>query len=250
MNLLPSPDVTITDADVTAVLNRAVRVIGPVLDLLWDTDPLNLKRRTCDDEDGAGALDKIADAVSWVLNAADVPGTLSWDEMDADARIDWWVHRVGALNTVLVAWPGVFGVLAGRLPVQDLLGFTNQAMVMCAVARELGVTDPDRQVRMLGAVLCGRELDVADGADPEPPPALPRTPAGLAKALWQLWGLFGAISEELGRRPHPRAVFRYLGMVPAVGAVAAYLGELGALARAAKRARAWINQSSQAVERR
>jgi hypothetical protein len=42
---------------------------------------------------------------------------------------------VGALDTVLVAFPGVFGVVADRLPIQDVLGFTNQAIVLCAVAR-------------------------------------------------------------------------------------------------------------------
>ena len=34
---------------------------------------------------------------------ADLPGTVAWDDMDTDARIRWWVWRIGALNTS--RWP-------------------------------------------------------------------------------------------------------------------------------------------------
>jgi len=246
VNLLPTPDVAITDADVADALERAVRIINPLLAVLWDTDPLRLKRRGAGDGDD-GPLTKVADALTWALNTADVPGTSAWDEMHLDARIDWWVHRVGALNTVAVAFPGFFGVLARRLPVQDVLGFTNQAVVLCAVARELGVDEHRRQVRLLAAVLCHRELGPgADTVDDDTPSReIPRTPVGIAKALWELMGLFSAVVGELEKRPHPRAVFRYLGMLPAVGAVVAYFGELGALARAAKAGRRWITEHPQ-----
>lgn len=247
VNLLPTPEVAITDADVATALGRAVRIINPLLAVLWDTDPLGLKRRSAGDGDD-GPLDKAADALGWALNSADVPGTPAWDQMDLDARIDWWVHRVGAVNTVAVAFPGFFGVLARRLPVQDLLGFTNQAMVLCAVARELGVTEHPQQVRLLAAVLCHRELGQAVDVDGDDASTrdIPRTPIGIAKALWELMGLFGAVVGELEKRPHPRAIFRYLGMLPAVGAVVAYFGELGALSRAAKAGRRWITQHGQA----
>ena len=247
VNLLPTPDVAITDADVAEALGRAVRIINPLLAVLWGTDPLGLKRRSGGDGDD-GPLSKAADAISWALNAADVPGTLAWDQRDLDARVDWWVHRVGALNTVAVAFPGFFGVLARRLPIQDLLGFTNQAIVLCAVARELGVSDHRHQVRLLAAVLCGRELSPDAGAEDDadgPSRAIPRTPIGIAKALWELMGLFGAIVAELDKRPHPRAFFRYLDMLPAVGAVVAYFGEWGALARAAKAGRRWLAENPQ-----
>lgn len=231
MNLLPSlptPDVDITDAGVEAALTGAVRIINPLLDVLWGADPLGLKRS----DDGIGRL----------LNAADVPGTTSWAAMDTDARIHWWVWRVGALNTVAVAFPGVLGLLARRLPIQDLLGFISQAAVLCAVARELGVTDQRTQVRMLASVLCDRDLSVVvyDAATERRLAVIPNSPAGVAKALWNLAGLFDAIADELAKRPHPRAPFRYLGMLPAVGAVAAYFGECGALARAAKEGRRWF----------
>jgi hypothetical protein len=244
VNLLPTPDVTISNADIADALSRAVRVIGPLLDVLWGTDPLGLKRRGAEQDDGAGAIDKVADGIGWALNAADVPGTPAWDDMDVDSRIDWWVRRVGALNNVVVAFPGLLGVLARRLPIQDLLGFTNQAVVLCAVARELGVTDHTTQVRLLAAVLCARHLnaETVDAPDTDADEDITRTPSGVAKALWKLVGLLGAISDEVAKRPHPRAPYRYLSMLPAVGAIAAYFGELGALARTAKTGREWIAQ--------
>jgi hypothetical protein len=52
---------------------------------------------------------------------------------------------VGAPDTVLVALPGVFGVVADRLPMQDVLGFTNQAIGLCAVAREHASTTTDNR---------------------------------------------------------------------------------------------------------
>jgi hypothetical protein len=63
-------------------------------------------------------------------------------------------------------------------------------------------------------------------------------PVALVKALWHVAGLMRAIGDELVKRTRPRAVFRYLGTVPAVGAVADYFGEDGVLVRAAKAARA------------
>jgi hypothetical protein len=231
MKLLPTPDVTLTDSEVEDALGRAVAVINPLLYVLWRTDPFALKRRTP------------PNAISWALNAADFPGTLAWDELSTDDRISWWVWRVGALNTVVVAFPGVLGVVARRLPIQDLLGFASQAIVLCAVARELGVTDYRRQVRMLASVLCGRDLSVVVH-EAHKPVSIPFTPVGIAKALWKLVGILDAVGGELAKRPHPRAPFRYIAMLPAVGAVASYLGECGALSRAAKAGRQWIEQQN------
>jgi diaminopimelate decarboxylase len=56
-----------------------------------------------------------------------------------------------------------------------------------------------------------------------------------------------AIGDELGKRSRPRRIFRYLGMLPAVGAVADYFGEYGALVRAAKAGRAWIERQPESV---
>jgi hypothetical protein len=244
VNLLPTPDVTITDAAVEDALGRAVRIINPLLGVLWGTDPLGLKRRADDTDEGL--LDAVAGGAAWILNTADVPGTLAWDEMDTDARISWWVWRVGALNTVAVAFPGVLGMVGRRLPIQDLLGFVSQAIILCAVARELGVTDDRQQVLMLAEILCRRDLSgKGDTGVGQRSDDVARTPLGVGKALWKLVGLFDAIGDELGKRPHPRAPFRYLGMVPALGAIAAYFGEFGALARAAKAGRAWVHKHAE-----
>ncbi|ANI37685.1 hypothetical protein H7I76_08660 [Mycolicibacterium vaccae] len=231
--MLPTPDVQITDAGVDAALTAAVRIINPLLDVLWGMDPFALKRRD--------------DAIGQFLNAVDLPGTAAWDAMDAEERIDWWVWRVGAVNTVAVAFPGVLGVLGRRLPIQDLLGFVSQATVLCAVARELGVTDHRAQVRMLAAVLCDRDLSVIvyEPSAARPLTRIPQHPAGVVKAWWNLVGLFDAIGDELAKRPQPRAPFRLLGLVPGVGAVASYFGECGALARSAKTGRRWIARQSQ-----
>ncbi|EHB53941.1 hypothetical protein MycrhDRAFT_4404 [Mycolicibacterium rhodesiae JS60] len=229
MKLLPTPDVALADSDVEDALGRAVAVINPLLDVLWGTDPFGLKRQNP------------PNAVSWALNAADIPGTLAWDELTVDERISWWVWRVGALNTVVVAFPGVLGVIGRRLPIQDLLGFASQAIVLIAVTRELGVTDHRLQVQLLASVLCGRDLS-AGVVDGHPPVSIAFTPRGIASALWKLVAVFDAIGDELAKRPHPRAPFRYIAMLPAVGAVASYLGECGALSRAAEAGRRWLEQ--------
>ena len=65
--------------------------------------------------------------------------------------------------------------------------------------------------------------------------------------MWQLAGLMRAIGAELVKRPRPRCVYRYLGMLPAAGALADYLGEYGALVRASKEGRRWIAQHDGAV---
>ncbi|BBZ29737.1 hypothetical protein MMAD_40320 [Mycolicibacterium madagascariense] len=241
---MTSASTVIEDADVADVLSRAVHVINPVVDVLARADPFGLKGRTRDLHSANGSLGKALDAAAWVLNTADVPGTQAWAEKDLDGRIHWWVRRVGALNTVLVASPGVLGAAADRLPVQDVLGFANQAIVLCAVARECGVVDYRLQVRLLGAVLCDRDLAASlDGADPTPNPVAGEAESrSFGKSLWHLVGLLRAIGDELVKRPRPRRFYHYLGMLPAVGAVAEYFGEYGALVRAAKEGRAWIER--------
>nr|WP_264069580.1 hypothetical protein [Mycolicibacterium komossense] len=183
-----------------------------------------------------GAFGKAVDAVAWALNAGEVPGTMAWTEMDVHARVNWWVWRVGAVDTIAVAFPGALGVLGDRLPVQDLVGFTSQAIVLCAVAREYGVTDRRQQVRLLAAVLCRRDLDGDQDGDGNSG----QIPSDLPHLALHLIGLFRAIGDELAKRPRPRGVFRYLGMLPAVGALVDYVGELGALVRTAKAGQGWI----------
>lgn len=214
MNLLPK--VELSDGDVAETLGRAVSLAGVILDVLAEFDPLGIRDR---------------------LQFLDIPGTQGWEQKSRDERISWWIWRVGALDTLAVAYPGALGALASRLPVQDLLGFSSQALILCAVAREHGATDRTTQARLLAAVLCGRDIP-----DPPPEPDNPAWPDGIVPKMWHLAGILNAVGGELAKRPHPRAVFRYIGMLPLLGAVAAYLGEYGALHRAAKAADSWLSR--------
>ena len=233
------------DRTVASALYRAVAIIDPVLDVLAARDPLGLKARThrtatADDS----VVDKVLGALASALNATDFPGTEAWEKLDSDARCDWWVARIGALNTVAVAFPGVFGVLMNRLPLQDLLGFANQAMVLVAVAREAGVTDRSAHVQLLASVLCEREIDPSapdtPEAEEEPQPERSWGPFALLRAMWDVASVLRDVSSELAKRPHSRTVFRMISAIPLVGGVASYFGERGALSRAAEQGRRWV----------
>lgn len=242
MTFSPAARTTITDAEVRGALLRTVKVINPLLDA-WAADPLGLKQRVPESGTGGGLLGPFADRVSWVLNAADVPGTRAWDDLLAEDRIDWWARRVGAVHTVAVACPGVLGPAGRLLPVQDLLGFFNQALVLCCVARELGMREEQDQALMLGEVLCDRTLSTGSGdAVDTRSQVISCTPRAITEAGWRIAGLFDAVGDELAKRPQPRAPFRYLGMLPGIGFVASYVGEFGALARTAKAGRHWVSR--------
>jgi hypothetical protein len=78
------------------VLNRVVRLINPVVDVLSRADPLGLKGRSHHlFGDDYASVDKVLDALAWVINTADLPGTEAWEDMDLDGRANWWVRRVG-----------------------------------------------------------------------------------------------------------------------------------------------------------
>lgn len=215
MDLLPK--VALSDNDVADALARAAGLANLILDVLAEFDPLGVRQH---------------------LEFLEAPGTEAWERKDRDGRISWWLWRVGTLDTVAVAWPGALGALASRLPIQDTLGFASQTLILCAVAREYGLTDRKDQVRMLASVLCGRTI-----ADPPVPDADEPWPDNIVAKVWRLAGILNSIGDELGKRPSPRQIFRYIGMLPVIGAVAAYLGEYGALHRAAKAAESWITKA-------
>lgn len=279
MGLLPKPRATLSDADVADGLSRAVAVINPLLDLLSTSDPIGLRQRTHrllrpprglgarirrlrlrhrrrDAGRGPSATDQALNAGAQLMNAADLPGTASWERMSRDERIHWWVHRVGALNTLVVASPGAFGWLARVVPVGDLAGFVNQAIVLCALAREYGVTDRSEQVRLLAEVLCSRQLpadvDVPSDPDPEPLPDTPppgwkplqaitsSTPVVVTRKVWQLAGILRATFDEAARRPHPKKLYERLSALPGLGGIATYFGERDALVRSAQAGAAWL----------
>ncbi|AQA22200.1 hypothetical protein BTZ20_4401 [Rhodococcus sp. MTM3W5.2] len=235
----------IGDGRVVAVLDRAAWGINPVLDLM-STDPLRIKARTfTPTAEQRSIAEKVLDAAAWLLDVAEVPGTAAWERASDERRARWWVTRLGALNTIAVAFPGVFGPLVRRLPIQDLLAFANQTLVLVAVARELGVTDRSAQVDLLASVLCRRQTDARTllaHPDATPPEAGSSwRPFALLGAMWTTSRMLRAIPDELGKRPRPGQPYRTLGKLPLVGAVADYFGERGALARAAAQGQRWID---------
>ncbi|BBZ25404.1 hypothetical protein [Mycolicibacter hiberniae] len=287
MGLFPKPHTTLTDAEVADALSRAVTVIDPLLDLLAQADPIGLRRRTRrlpapphglthrirrfrlrrrrhEAGRGPSAADRALNAGAQLLNAADLPGTAAWERMSRDQRAHWWVHRVGALNTLVVASPGAFGVLARVVPVGQLAGFVNQAVVLCALAREYGVTDRDAKVRLLAEVLCGRHLpETLELPAPSDPPPLPEspppgwkplrsitssTPVVMTRTVWQLAGILRATFDEVGKRPHPKKLYQHLGSLPGLGLLASYFGERGALIRAARAGEAWLQAREDGAE--
>lgn len=279
MGLFPKSHATLTDVEVADALGRAVAVIDPLLDLLAEADPIGLRKRTRRlltpprglsdrlrrirlrrrrNEAGRGpsVTHRALNAGAQLINAADLPGTAAWERMNREQRVHWWVHRVGALNTVVVASPGVFGWLTRVVPVGELAGFINHAIVLCALAREYGVTDRRVQVRLLAEVLCGRHLpenvDVPTQPDPAPLPQTPppgwqplksissSTPVVITRTIWQLAGILRATFDEVSKRPHPKKLYQRLGSLPGFGLFAAYFGERGALIRAADQGVAWL----------
>jgi hypothetical protein len=151
----------------------------------------------------------------------------------------------------LVAYPGVFGVIANRLPIQVIAGFVQQAVVLCAVARAYGVDDRHAQTDLLAHVLCDRKIDSrallgGASADRKNPTTDPddNLAEKLAHSVWNRLATSRAIVGELARRPSPRQPWRTLGAVPVIGAVAGFIGENSALRRAADSAVETIQHTS------
>ncbi len=246
---------TISDRDVARVLYTATGVIGPVLDVIEGCDVVGLTRRTATDPaDDDSVAAKIATSLRAITDRIGLPGTRTWDTWSLEQRTEWWVGRVGRLSTVVVAYPGVFGAISNRLPLQDLLAFSQQAFVICAVQRVHGVHDRYQQTDQLAAVLCDRIVDsrrllsqpveVAGSVSTDIEEAVVAarehkrsvSSAGIAKSVWATVGLLRSISDVLSHRPSPEQPWRLLGAVPVFGAVADYVGERSALRRAAEAA--------------
>ncbi|WP_299569786.1 hypothetical protein [uncultured Williamsia sp.] len=259
---------TLSDTELLGILHRATGLIAPVLDVLADSDPFD---GSGDKPEGTGrgasssadssfpdkAVNAAANSLAWATNAAAAPGTPKWATMSVAERDDWWVTRVGSITNILVAYPGVLGAVADRLPIQDVLGFTQQSFVLCAIARVHGVDDRREQARMIAEVLCGRTIDPSvaradsatlDDAVPDDIPDAERDVAAgrpwsardVVKRVWATAKLLRAVVGEIKHRPAPKRIWRTLSKVPVVGAAADYVGERSALREAADSASRWL----------
>lgn len=245
--LLP-PAKTLADRDVARLLYTLTGLIDPALAAVEQLDPLGIKRRTfkgveqqANEAMSSDALvtrvvGAIDDSLVWASDSAGLPGTAKWAGWTAEERRDWWIKRVGPISTLAVAYPGVFGVIADRLPLQTVVGFAQQAVLLCAVARAYGVDDRHRHVDLLARVLLNRNLDSKAVLAKPDVEKEEHSSTDFARGAWNGIGKSRAVLTELAHRPSSRQPWRVLGALPVVGAVADYIGETGALRRAADRA--------------
>lgn len=220
------------DGVVAAALDATAAGVGPLFDLAY-LDPFGLKARTfVPTVRERTPVAQVLDAAAAVLDAGRVPGTAAWAAASEQERVNWWVGGLGSVSTLPVAFPGMLGVVGRMLPLQDALGFVNQAIVLLAVARERGIHDRDRQVRMLAAVLCRRDL-LGTGETGTPL-------SWVRRPVRSTIDLVRAVNAEFARRPQPSGAWRALGVLPLVGALAGYVGERSALSRAAADGQQWL----------
>jgi hypothetical protein len=237
---LPSPK-PLSDKDVAVLLHRSTGVTNLVLDVV-DSDPFGVKGRTfrrsdqqsdpADEALVATVLGTVDDSLVWAADATGLPGTAKWTGWTPAQQRDWWIGRVGALTTVGVAYPGVFGPLVNRLPVQTVLGFGNQVLLLCAVARAYGIDDRYRQTDLLAEVLCRRTVNSRALLTGEPGDGTDAESDALVKEMWSGIERSRAVLGELERRPSSKQPWRMLTGLPLVGALAGYIGESDALRRA------------------
>lgn len=263
----------ITDAHVVSVLKVVVKGSGPVLDALTHIDPFGIKGHTHDEHEQLTPQERHAlklrkRVARYAVDAyyeSEYPGTAAWERMSIDERTDWWVARVGRFTTLVASVPGLGGALADRFPIQSTVGSASQALVLCAVAREHGVTDEVEQVRLLAHVLTRREVPIelvaataARSEDQLAADGVPQKGSGrpsrsalarAAGAVWRYARVLRSILGELDKRPQGRWYHRWLGVLPVVGAGADYFGERSALKRAVRSGVAWISQHPDAVDR-
>lgn len=246
----------LTDERVAAVLRPFVRSTAPVLTTMRESDPLRLRLRF------HGEQERPPHRLDWLLRRLDrmrLPGSARWDAMTARQRSDWWNRRIGRVIAVIAGLPSFGGVLSSRLPVRNALGMTGQGLLLGAIAGEYGLYDQGEQVRLLAAILLGRDLspEVAAGrtADDDvrtrelsgelddarseggrpPVRTLARTVWRMARALWE-------VGSALEDRPRGRFYHELLGMLPVIGFLGGYLGERSALRRVSRRGRRWIRR--------
>lgn len=243
---------TITDADLHGALSMYAGMVGRVL-----ANPQRWLGVDDDPPSGAGRLRHALDAIRDRTLGDITPASPQWESLPRDARIRWWVTRIGLGAGLAAAAPRFAGALADRVPLQAALGASASGLAVCAVAREYGHTDPAGWVPLLSRVLFDRTLDpgtvpIADPAEAEqhlesaaadttePPStmsALGRGAQRTVRTLWRLARTFLEVDDLLDRRPRGGLLARGVAKIPVVGVAGGWLDERGAIRKAARRTR-------------
>lgn len=242
---LPSP--AISDRQLAQALSWAVAIAAPLLDGAATADLLQLKHRAPGGRSSSRARGAL-DAAAKLVQSSNLPGTAGWEAKSVSERSHWWARRIGAIGSVVASVPGVFGALSDRFPVQSAFGFATQAVALCAIAREHGVTERTEIVRMLAEVLCDRTLDPAALAAPAGPAPFDEKAASKARpaavklvsGLWQITRIVRSVTVELEKRPHGASVFHLLGKLPVVGVAGDFCYEFGGVRRAVADGERWL----------
>lgn len=230
-----------SDEQIVSILDRSIAIADPILDIIANSDPLQVKPRTFGRRWWDVIPTRFGDLTATALSVADWPGTGNWEKLSMDERASWWVRRIGPITSAAPAFPGMFGAWTKKLPADAVLGAASQALVVLAIGREYGIVNRNDQIDLLGAVLFGRDVDGAHvkAVERQELPADDRKKE-IARALWDVGvGLMG-IQKALGARPQPPTTLRHLAWIPVIGAAASYLGERIALRTAAETTRVWI----------
>ncbi len=183
------------------------------------------------------------------------PRHTGWASATLADRIEWWVQRFGTAAAALTAVPGLFGKLGRLTGVGDVVGAAAQVLIVNAVAREMGVTDPTRRVMAAAEIVLGRQLSTAEVTEAlarsnpettedtddedEGPGRLSRT----ARLIWKVARDLRRLDSDLDNRPGAGRVVGFMRNLPAVGAVSSFAYERRGITRAADSARTYFSHS-------
>ncbi|MFC0625115.1 hypothetical protein [Kribbella deserti] len=241
----------IPDSAVVLALSKVEFGLDAVLDSLRTQDPFGI--RTTLAEYSAQERPNLAEkglilAIDRLLRMR-VPGHAEWPTLPLAERCDWWVDRLGGFAAVIAGLPRISGAAADRLPIQDTLGATVQAMVIGAICREYGVEAHADRTAVIARVLTNRPITPDIVLEFDDPTAAGKNVAkelGLGqktddegglrhgiKLIWRISKMFGGISELFEDRPRGSLGARALGKLPGVGMVGGFFDERKGIRKAA-----------------
>jgi len=192
-------------------------------------------------------------AAAWgakVLHGGIHPRSPEWAGLSPEARTQWWVRQLAPALAIAAGAPSAGGRVAHALPFKDLVGFTGQVVMVCAVCHEYDVHDLDAQVSIIAAELLQRGWSVADvraarssvqGMDwlQKSTYLLAGDSSGLrgkARLVWRLAKVAAPIEQVVAHRIRGGGLIGRAQDLPGVGAVFGVANELKALRTVAKAA--------------